>query len=95
MLFDILRKLNDEITMFLNEGMPGKTVPLLIATTDGYNATIHFCDRVVWESHKWMTADYPDNMSDGEKELRELELIEADIKAKVMDYLSRLYNIQW
>lgn len=94
MMFDVLRKLNDEITVSLNEGLPGPTVPLLIGTTDGYNVTVHFMDKVVWDSTKWKYTTVTDNPTDNEVR-NELDRIEQHIRHEVMEYLTRLYNIQW
>lgn len=94
MLFDVIRNLNEQITVFLNEGMPGPMVPKVIATTDGFNATIHFIDRVVWDSTTWTFRDYP-GMDESEAALAEGARIEAHIKQGISDYLTQLYNIQW
>lgn len=53
MLFDIIRNLNDSITLSINQGMPGKARPKLMGTTDGYNVAIHFVDYEVWNSTTW------------------------------------------
>ena len=47
MLFDIVRELNDQMNLMVNEGMPGRTVPMLFGTTDGYNVHITFMDQLV------------------------------------------------
>ncbi len=87
MLFDIVRELNDKMTLMLNEGMPGRTVPLLFGMTDGYNVHITFMDKVVWDSTTW-TYDTDD-------ELKELKRIKAHIQERIMEHLTVLYNIQF
>ncbi len=95
MLFDVIRKLNDEISLSLNKGMPGKSVPLLTATTDGYNVVINFVDKTVWESHTWEYHTYPSYMSEDEQMTQETLRIIAHIKMQVMEYLMTLFQIQW
>lgn len=87
MLFDIVRDLNDHMTMMVNEGMPGKRVPLLTGTTDGYNVTIHFMDSVVWDSASW------EYRSDDESV--EIARIKAHIQECITNNLVMLYNIQF
>lgn len=87
MLFDIVREINDQMTLMVNEGMPGRTVPLLYGVTDGYNVSITFMDQTVWDSTNWKftTDDEP----------RELALVAEHIRERITDHLTRLYNIQF
>ncbi len=94
MLFDLVRKLNDEITLNINEGMPGKNFPCLYGVTDGYNAHITFMDQTVWDSSVWKYERDPSVPTDADIAY-EIGRIETHIKARVMDHLTRLYNIQW
>lgn len=94
MLFDIIRNLNEEITALLNKGMPGPVSPKIIATTDGYNVSIYFIDRVVWDSTEWVYKDYP-NMTESEAVEAETRRIQSHIKKSISDYLTSLYDIQW
>lgn len=87
MLFDILREINDQMTLMVNEGMPGRTIPLLFGTTDGYNVQITFMDHVVWDNTSWKFAT--------EDEAYELEKMKAHIRDRITDHLTRLYNIQF
>lgn len=87
MLFDIIRSLNDSITLSMSGGMPSRPQPKLFGTTDGYNATIHFVDREVWNSATWQYGTGT--------EAEELERIKEHVKEEVMAYLNTLYNIQW
>ena len=87
MLFDIIRNLNDSITLSIKQGMPGKARPKLMGTTDGYNVAIHFVDYEVWNSTTWQYGNGT--------EQEELERIQQHIKDGVMEYLTTLYNIQW
>lgn len=87
MLFDILRELNDQMTLMVNEGMPGRSFPLLFGTTDGYNVQITFMDHTVWDSVSWKY--------ETEDEARELERIKTHIRERITEHLTRLYNIQF
>lgn len=87
MLFDIVREINDQMTLMVNEGMPGRSVPLLFGTTDGYNVHITFMDKVVWDSTTWTY--------ETEDEPTELARIKAHIRERITEHLTMLYNIQF
>lgn len=87
MIFDIIREINDNMNMMVNEGMPGKTRPLLFGTTDGYNVHITFMDQLVWDSTTWKF-----NTEDEEYELGR---VKAHIQERITEHLTRLYNIQF
>lgn len=87
MLFDIVREINDQMNLMVNEGMPGRTVPLLFGVTDGYNVHITFMDQPVWSSVDWKF--------DSDDEASELEKVKAHIRERITEHLSRLYSIQF
>ena len=87
MLFDIVRELNDQMNLMVNEGMPGRTVPMLFGTTDGYNVHITFMDKVLWDSSTWKY--------ETEDESRELLRISRHIKDGISEHLTALYHIQF
>lgn len=87
MLFDIVRELNEQMTMMLHDGMPGKRVPLLVGITDGYDVSIQFMDRTVWNSSEW---EYRSN-----DEAVEIAWIKEHIQECITDQLTMLYNIQF
>lgn len=93
-LFDIVRKLNDEISASINEGMPGRVQPKLTGITDGYTVLIHFVDLVVWSSENWEYSCDPLNATESDLEY-EIEAIEAFIRKRVMEHVMVLFNIQW
>lgn len=93
-LFDIVRKLNDEITLSVNEGLPGRVAPKLTGVTDGYTVHIYFVDKVVWSSEDWQYSCDPLNATDSDIEY-EMEAIEAFIRKRVMEHVMVLFNIQW
>ena len=93
-LFDVVRKLNDEIAGFLNKGMSGSIHPKLTATTDGYVVHIHFVDALIWSSADWVYERDQTNPTDSDIEY-ELFRIERHLKHRVMENLLNLYNIQW
>lgn len=94
-LFDIINKLNSEISVMMNEGMPGYSHPMLLAETDGFHARIKFLDRVVWDSETWEYGNYSHALDDSEKERYETAKIEQSIKKNVTDWIDKLYFIQW
>lgn len=87
MLFDVIQKLNAEITVMMNAGLPGQKHPLITATTDGTEALVYFLDKEIWNSSKWPFG--------GGSEQQELDKIEMHIKQSVQDYIDLLYLIQW
>jgi hypothetical protein len=87
MLFDIVRTLNDQMTMMVRQGMPGRSTPLLFGVTDGYNVQITFMDNLVWDSSTWVT--------ESQDEVKEESRIEQHIKDRISDHLITLYNIQF
>lgn len=87
MLFDIVRELNDQMNLMVNEGMPGRTVPMLFGTTDGYNVHITFMDQLVWSNTDWKF--------ESEDEATELKRVKAHIRERITEHLTRLYNIQF
>jgi hypothetical protein len=87
MLFDIVRELNDQITIMVNDGMPGRTKPMLYGMTDGYNVHITFMDQMVWDSTNWKY--------DTEDESFEMKRIKEHIRARITEHLTSLYNIQF
>lgn len=87
MLFDIVRELNDQMNLMVNEGMPGRTVPMLFGTTDGYNVHITFMDKVVWDSTTWAY--------ETDDEATELKRIKSHIRERITEHLTLLYNIQF
>lgn len=87
MLFDIVRELNDQMNLMVKGGMPGRTVPLLFGTTDGYNVNITFMDQLVWSNANWNF--------ETEDEARELSRVKEHIRERITDHLNSLYNIQF
>lgn len=94
-LFDVIRDLNTQINIQMNDGLPGKRTPVVIGATDGTNVTVTFMDNVIWDSSTWEYGDYPASMLLEEAEKRELALITSHLKNTITEYLTRLYNIQW
>ena len=87
MLFDVIQKINDEITEMMNSGLPGERFPLVTATTDGSVVIFYFLDKEIWNSTKW-----PIGSGSEEQELYKLE---QHIKLSIRDYIDQLYLIQW
>lgn len=95
MLFDIVYKINSEISRSMNGGLPGEYKPKLFAATDGKRGTIHFLDKEVWNSETWEEFTYNWGTSEEEKIRQEMVRIEAHIKKEILDYILLLYNIEF
>lgn len=87
MLFDIVRELNEEIHAMVNSGMPAKMVPRVYGCTDGTVVEILFMDMVAWNSSNWVHQS-------GDEEVA-LEAVKNHVRARIMDHLATLYNIQF
>lgn len=87
MLFDIVRELNDHMTLMVNDGMPGKRVPLLVGITDGYDVSIQFMDKTMWNSSGWTYQTDDESV--------EIARIKSHIQAGITDHLTVMYNIQF
>lgn len=91
MLFDVIKKLNDEI-----RGMIPRSPPRIFGMTDGNVVQITFMDKVVWDSSDWLEdGDTKYHFGDEAKVAHELSCIEAHIKRKVSEHLMELFEIQW
>lgn len=89
MLFDIIAKLNREITELMRERHPDiDHIPMVIGTTDGVCVTIHFADKVIWDSDDW-----PFNDKIGESDM--LELIEFNIRKEITEYMGQMRRFTW
>ena len=93
-LFDVVRKLNDEIAGFLNKGMPGPIHPKLTATTDGYVVHIHFVDALIWSSADWVYERDQTNPTDSDIEY-EIGRLERHLRTRVMEQILILFKIDW
>lgn len=87
MLFDLLQKLNTEITEMMNAGLPGEKHPLITASTDGSAVLFYFLDKEIWNSTQW-------SFGTG-SEQQELDKLERHLKLQVQEYIDLLYLIQW
>ena len=95
MLFDVVHKINGEISRSLNNGMPGPYNPKLFAATDGQRGTIHFLDKEVWNSETWEPFEYSWGTSEDEKVRQEMKRIEDHIKREIHEYIILLYKIEF
>ena len=87
MLFDLIQKLNGEITEMMNSGLPGEKHPLITATTDGDTVLFYFLEKEIWNSTKW-------TFGTGNEE-QEMDRIENHIRLMIQNYIDQLYLIQW
>lgn len=91
MLYDVIKKLNDEIRDRV-DGSPSR----IFGITDGDVVQITFMDKIVWDSSEWVEdEDTQYHLGDDAKLAYELSLIESQIKKRVAEHLMDLFEIQW
>jgi hypothetical protein len=93
-LFDLIRKLNDEITVMMSNGMPSNPVPLLMGVTDGYNIQVIFMETVVWDSTKWSFNESSSIPTDHEMQ-NEMNRVERAIKSNIQKVVAPLMGLGW
>lgn len=89
MLFDIIAKLNSEIVELMKERHPDiDHIPMLVGSTDGSTVTIHFADKMVWDSNSWQ-------FHEKHSEELSLTLIENHLRARITDYMGQMRRFGW
>lgn len=94
-LFDVIRRINEEVDNDLNDGsVTPRKFGMVTGVTDGVRTVIKFENTIVWDSHVWEDSARAPMQSEEDHEISELSRMERSVRRAIGAHIVMLMNIR-